>query len=363
MDDLFKKEKITDDLSDIERLNLLFGLYDNGYVDRKSNNYDYRINLKLENFQLLTPYRAGSYGTLGLNKLIQHDYRNKPKYSAENTPFYHADKIIRLSNWYTGYGDSRKLKLSNGSIGIINGENNKRTYIFSDAESVLDKVDSEENFDLAYAISVHKSQGSDFRNVFLVIPKKRALLSRELIYTALTRSKYRLFLFIEYTEDDLLLKAAKTSHLLHRNTSIFDKPQDNKKRLFPDANNIEVRSRIEYVIYQSLQRSGLEFSYEQELDLKAKSFNIHPDFTIKLKNGRTLYWEHLGILDVKKYYKDWQNRIEIYKEQGLYGDLITTDDLGGINQEKIDALIDGIRENKLHMDEGHKLSSHHYELY
>lgn len=36
---------------------------------------------------------------------------------------------------------------------------------------------------------------------------------------------------------------------------------------------------------------------------------------------------------------------------------------GGISQEKIDALIDNIRENKLHIDKGHKFSSHHYELY
>ena len=361
--DLFEKEEVSDDHSNVERLNLLFGLYENGYVDRKSNNYNYRINLQLEKLQLLTPYRAGAYGTLGLNKLIQSVYRNKPKYSAENTPFYHADKIIRLSNWYTGYGDSRKLKLSNGSIGIINGENYKRTYIFSDAKDVLKYVDSEENFDLAYAISVHKSQGSDFKNVFLVIPKKRALLSKELIYTALTRSKFRLFLFIEDTEDDLLLRAAKTSHLIHRNTSIFIQPLDNKNGLFPDADNIQVRSRIEYIIYQSLQKSGIEFEYEKALDLKDKSFVIHPDFTIKLKNGRTLYWEPLGMLDVKKYYKDWQNRIELYREQGLYHDLITTDDLGGINQEKINALIDDIRESELHTDEGHKFSSHHYELY
>ena len=214
---------------------------------------------------------------------MQSNYRNKPKYSAVNTPFYHADKIIRLSNWYSGFGDKRQLKLSNGSIGVINGENSKRSYIFNDADKPMSYVDSEENFDLAYAISVHKSQGSDFKNVFLIIPKKRALLSKELIYTALTRSKYRLFLFIEDTEDNLLLRAAQTSHLIHRNTSIFNAPIDNKKGLFPDSNGVEVRSRIEYIIYQSLKKSGLEFTYEEELILKGKDFKIHPDFVIKLK--------------------------------------------------------------------------------
>lgn len=360
---LLELESIDNNLSTQERINLLFGLYDNGYVDRQSNNYNYRINLNLEVFQLLTPYRAGGYGTLGLNKLIQKGYRNKPAYSANNSPFYHADKIIRLSNWYTGPKDARQLKLSNGSIGIINGEYKKRIYIFNDADKVLDDVDDEDNFDLAYAISVHKSQGSDFRNVFLVIPKKRALLSKELIYTALTRSKYRLFLFIEDTDENLLMKAILTSHLLHRNTSVFDDPQDNRIKLIPDINAKPVRSRIEYIIYQSLQRSGLDFSYEKELRLKDQTFKIHPDFTIQLKNGRTLYWEHLGMLEVKKYYKDWQNRLDLYKENGLYGNLITTDDLGGINQEKINKIIDDIREEKLFTDKNNKFSSHHYEVY
>ena len=359
--DLFEKEEIDVNLSDKERLNLLFGLYENGHVNQQSHNF--RDLLDLEKFQLLTPYRAAYYGTLGLNKLFQDNFRDKSGYENYKTPFYHSDKLIRLSNWYTRSKDDRKLILSNGSIGLFTKGKSGEKYFFKDADYPFKKIDNVENFDLAYAISVHKSQGSDFKNVFLVIPKKRALLSKELIYTALTRSKYRLFLFIEDTEDDLLLRAAKTSHLIHRNTSVFDAPQDNRKSLFPDTNNIEVRSRIEYIIYQSLEKSGLDFEYEKEFVLKEKNFNIHPDFTIRLKSGRTLYWEHLGMLDVKKYYKDWQNRITLYKEQGIYDDLITTDDLGGINQEKIDALLDDIRENKLHTDEGHKFSSHHYELY
>ena len=46
-----------------------------------------------------------------------------------------------------------------------------------------------ENFDLAYCITVHKSQGSGFDHTFVVLPLKFGLLSRELIYTALTRTR------------------------------------------------------------------------------------------------------------------------------------------------------------------------------
>ena len=89
-------------------------------------------------------------------------------------------------------------------------------------------VDDEENFDLAYAITVHKSQGSDFKNVFLIVPQKQSLLSKELLYTALTRSKFRLFIFVQDTEENLLMKAKNNSHLIHRNTSLFKGPINKK---------------------------------------------------------------------------------------------------------------------------------------
>lgn len=51
--------------------------------------------------------------------------------------------------------------------------------------------------ELAYALTIHKAQGSEFRTVFVVLPKNCRLISRELLYTALTRSRDRLVLLIE----------------------------------------------------------------------------------------------------------------------------------------------------------------------
>jgi exodeoxyribonuclease V alpha subunit len=361
MADLFNKEKLPKDLDKVIAMNRLFGLYDNGNVNNQD--YAFREHLTLESLQLLTPYRSGYYGTLGLNKLVQANYRQKPCYSSETSQFYHADKMIRLNNWYWGWRKERRLVLSNGSIGICKGEGQNRSYYFKELERPLTSAGDEEDYDLAYAISVHRSQGSDFKNVFLVIPKKSALLSKELIYTALTRSKFRLFLFIQEHEDNLLLKARSTSHLLGRNTSIFEPPVDRKARLVPDPQGKPVNSRIEYIIHQALQRSGLDFHYERPLSLAKRSYSIHPDFTIELRNGRKIYWEHLGMLDVRKYYKDWQLRIDDYKDHGLFDDLVTTDDLDGIKQEKIDTVIDAIRTGDLTVDKGNRFSSHHYELY
>ena len=359
--DLFSKEKLPVNIDKTVALNRLFGLYDEGYVNNRK--FAFREHLKLEALQLLTPYRSGYYGTLGLNKLVQANYRHLANPSSELSQFYHADKIIRMNNWYWGRGSERRLTLSNGSIGICTGDGQKRKYYFKEFKSPISKVGDEEDYDLAYAISVHRSQGSDFRNVFLVIPKKNALLSKELIYTGLTRSKYRLFLFIQEDDENLLLKARNTSHLLRRNSSIFQPPVDHQARLIPDPHGNPVKSRVEYIIYQALQRSRLKFSYEHPLTLEKRNYDIHPDFTIELNNGRTIYWEHLGMLDVRKYYKDWQRRISDYKDHGFFENLVTTDDLNGIKQEKIDAVIEAIRTGKLQTDKGNRFSLHHYEIY
>ena len=365
--------KSDENLTDFNKLNLLLGLYDNGNVNNKD--YKFRETMQIENLQILSPYRTGYFGTLGINKLIQAKYRVKNENEKDSKYFRQADKIIRLSNWYAGKRENRYLKLSNGSMGVVNSKwksfNNEdgdeinyeeRKYYFKDSEYPMPYVDDEENFDLAYAITVHKSQGSDFRNVFLVLPQKQSLLSKELLYTALTRSKYRLFIFVQDVEENLLIKAKNNSHLIHRNTSIFSEPINKKGKYSPES-GIVVFSKIEFIIYKALQKSGLKFKYEEPLQLEKLSYKIHPDFTIYLRDGKKLYWEHLGMLDTRKYYNDWQERRKSYQEHGLDGVLITTDDLKGVNDKNISELIENIKEVKLKDTKESKFSSHHYELY
>lgn len=347
--------------SDITRFNLLHGLYENGYVPNKGNAF--RKYLTLEKLQLLSPYRPDFFGVIGLNKLVQKNFRDT-SYKDPDTSFYHADKLIRISNYYSGYGRDKKLILSNGSIGVVtNHSGGEKKYFFKDADWMLKWIDDEEQFDLAYSITVHKSQGSDFDTVFLVIPNKLNMLNKELVYTALTRSKQRLYLFIYDESDNLLVKAKRASALLTRQSSIFDKPEDKRIKYYPRKGEKPVRSKAEYIIHKALQRSGLKFEYEEELRLERLSFPIHPDFVIKLEGGTKIYWEHLGMLDTRKYFNDWMRRKQDYMNHDLFDFVITTDDMNGIKDEVIDKVINDIRNKTLQVTSNNRFSNHHYQLY
>jgi hypothetical protein len=75
--------------------------------------------------------------------------------------------------------------------------------------------------ELAYALTVHKSQGSDFKKVFVIVPRRSRLLTRELIYTALTRSKDRLTLLLEGDDPSFLYELIRTSETARRSTNLF----------------------------------------------------------------------------------------------------------------------------------------------
>lgn len=79
--------------------------------------------------------------------------------------------------------------------------------------------------DLAYALTIHKSQGSQFNQVFVVIPQPCFILGRELIYTALTRQLDRVVLFVQGQPTDLRAYASpKYWEVARRYTNLFQAP-------------------------------------------------------------------------------------------------------------------------------------------
>ncbi|AZO05598.1 ATP-dependent RecD-like DNA helicase [Mesorhizobium sp. M2A.F.Ca.ET.043.02.1.1] len=355
------------DRSAQEAFNLLLKLYDNGHVP----NHD-AAELALDRVQLLSPYRGGPSGSLGLSSFMRDAYRTDVKASEwlQKDGFVHSDKIVRIRNHYVRNPDTkeRELRLSNGSVGVLSGSRKGWKAFFAESERGFDwRWMDAEDFELAYALTVHKAQGSEFEEVLVVVPERRALLSRELIYTAMTRSKTRLTLLVEKSDRaNPLAVARERSVLAQRNSSVFARPFD-AARLFEPESGVKVRSKIEFMIYQALiaarDAGQLTFSYETPLDLPfgERIVTVHPDFVIQ-SGGKSYFWEHLGMLDRQDYARDWRDRRRAYAAAGHEAALLTTDDLAGVRANQLAEIVRDIAAGTLGGRADMGWSLHHYTL-
>ena len=135
-----------------------------------------------DTFRVLSPLRRGVYGVDGLNQRIEQWLDQQSKSQA----WYQGRPVMVTSN---DYG----LGLMNGDIGIaLKDQNNKLRVAFPAADQQIHWVSPLRlpNVETAYAMTVHKSQGSEFSHVVLVLPDQISqVLTRELIYTGITRAK------------------------------------------------------------------------------------------------------------------------------------------------------------------------------
>ena len=132
--------------------------------------------------------------------------------------------------------------------------------------------------ELAYALTVHKAQGSEFNKVFVVVPKKCRPLSRELLYTALTRSRENLILLLEGDSASSLYDLSKPekSETARRNTNLFVGAIREQSDAIPYAEHLihrtekghMVRSKSELVIANIIfHTAGLQdYEYERLYD-------------------------------------------------------------------------------------------------
>jgi hypothetical protein len=192
-----------------------------------------------------------------------------------------------------------------------------------------------DRLELAYAITVHKSQGSDFDTVFLVLPRSAATLSRELIYTALTRFKKKLVLLLE--QDIRVLEQYRKpseSEVTRRNSNLFSLAMRPDTVGFPYPENlihrtssgILVRSKSEVIVADTLTRLGIFYEYEEPLYSKKNETDFRlPDFTIAYE-GETWYWEHLGMLSKPSYAEAWERKKAWYQSNGWLDKVVTSED-------------------------------------
>ncbi|MBU1162666.1 MAG: exodeoxyribonuclease V subunit alpha, partial [Proteobacteria bacterium] len=144
--------------------------------------------LKLFNrFKILCAVKMGQFGVYAVNKIIEQILRRENLIQTENL-WYKGRPILITSNDY-------KLSLFNGDIGITmpiqDSDSNDMHVFFRGTSGELKQFLPYRlpQHETVYAMTVHKSQGSEFENVFLVLPDKDyPVLSRELIYTAITRA-------------------------------------------------------------------------------------------------------------------------------------------------------------------------------
>ncbi|HLW69078.1 MAG TPA: ATP-binding domain-containing protein [Candidatus Binataceae bacterium] len=213
--------------------------------------------------------------------------------------------------------------------------------------------------ELAYALTVHKAQGSEFDKVFVVLPNPCRILSRELLYTALTRQNSRLILFCQ-GEPNELLDYRHLSDAARRLTNLFEPPEPvrvgqrvyDNKHIHRSRRGELMISKSEVIIANELASAGIEYEYERPYIGKDNT-RRYPDFTIEdADTGVTWFWEHLGMLGDAEYERKWKLKLEWYRGNGIdleeegggpNGMLLTSTETDGIDQGQILGLIKKIK--------------------
>ncbi|ADH60311.1 helicase, RecD/TraA family [Thermoanaerobacter mathranii subsp. mathranii str. A3] len=154
----------------------------------------------INDIQVLTPMRKGIIGVHNLNLELQkalnpHD-KTKPEKTMKEFVFRVGDKVMQIKNNYKikwKKGDEEGEGVFNGDIGIIQSideELQELTVYFDDEKFVTYDFSDLDELNLSYAITVHKSQGSEFPVVIIPITYgPPMLLTRNLLYTAVTRAR------------------------------------------------------------------------------------------------------------------------------------------------------------------------------
>ena len=353
---------------------------------------------RTESWQMLSPVRAGLVGVDALNRMLQTRFRAKARELAETEGWgrkvprpvgpqmlLYGDKVINVINqrrrdvWPRPAGEAY---LANGDIGIVVGQYKTRNFSGMPWKLEVEfagQLGSKYGFyrgefgdegrnplELAYCLTVHKTQGSEFGVTFVVLTNPCWLLSRELLYTALTRHQDRLVILHEGPLVEYRRYAGdEHSEIARRMTNLFADPLPrevtvNAQQRFLEEGLIHrtergdlVRSKSELVIADKLHARGIDYAYEQPLVLP-NGRTRYPDFTIAdHARGVTFYWEHLGMLDDQGYRDRWEGKRAEYLKCGIgphedgggpEGTLIETrDEPGGrLDAAAIASVIDGV---------------------
>lgn len=318
-----------------------------------------------ERIQVISPYRGEFYGTDDLNRFMQRTFNKYAKKGCQIDGISVFDKVIQYRNrpktnpasvYNRTTQKNEYCDVYNGEIGVVrfhgfeknrikarwnriwrfqvefSGEEKKNLYYNygkdlgkTEKGKYIDEQKPIDNLELAYVISVHKSQGSEFDYVYIIIPKRDShLLSMELIYTAITRAQRHVTLLIQDDVGTLVRMSRLEKSAVRRiNSSLFyfnPLPEEllyynswyESGKALATLTEYFVRSKSEVIIANMLFSENIDFKYEIPLYTTDGTMYL-PDFTVTFR-GETYYWEHIGMLNDKKYMEHWRKKEKWYQK-------------------------------------------------
>lgn len=179
----------------------------------------------IENIEVIAPMKKGAAGTNELNKALQNAYNPYRKgtkvFRKGKTEFRVGDKIMQIKNdyfiiWESVKGNEKGMGLFNGEIGYVTDI--KDDILIADFDGRIVSFESLENIVLAYAITIHKSQGSEFDCVLMpLLTSQYIMLAKNLLYTGITRAKKEISII---GQKKALAIAIKNNSVAKRNTML-----------------------------------------------------------------------------------------------------------------------------------------------
>jgi exodeoxyribonuclease V alpha subunit len=167
----------------------------------------------LRDVQVLSPMRRGDAGTVRINEALQQAL-NPSGVPIAGRGFRLGDKVMQLRNNY-------ELEVFNGDVGILSTndpEGQEVEVTFDDGRKVIYPYRNLDELALAYAMTIHKSQGSEYNTIVIpVVAQHFMMLQRNVLYTGITRGKARVILV---GEPKAVAMAVRNSNIARRNTRL-----------------------------------------------------------------------------------------------------------------------------------------------